>query len=193
MPKKKIEITDTKYDKSKHPLMVRKYVADHGTIYKFCIDNNISDIKFFRWIAMHEEFNEQYRIGLMSSRADWEHEGFKYHNDPDWNMSYWERLGEMRYNAFKGNKIRVNVNPDSDPHEQYKQVITQASYGDFTSSEIKQVMESINVGVRAYEVFKQQGEIDKIRDDLNKMNLNNGGHILTIESPTQTNSDSLQD
>ena len=45
-----------------------------------------------------------------------------------------------------------------------QQLIRQGQEGDLSASEIKQLMESINIGVRAFETFKIQGEVDKMKN-----------------------------
>ena len=68
----------------------------------------------------------------------------------------------------------------TEPWEQYKQIIEQCSKGDFSAAEIKQLMESINVGTRVYEAFQLQKEVDKMKEDLNTMSQRNGNNIVPI-------------
>lgn len=162
------------YERERHCPAVLDSVAKNGTISHFCAENSISDTRFWQWCAMYPEFNDCYRIGLMKARYAWELEGELGKDDEGFHMIYWEKIGNIKFSINKADKIRIDVNPDLSPHEQYKQLITQASRGEFTSSEFKQISESINIGVRAYEVFKQQEEIDKLREDLNRMSEHHG-------------------
>ena len=41
-------------------------------------------------------------------------------------------------------------------------------------------MESINIGIRSFESFKLQQEVDKMKEDLHQMNLDNGDNIISI-------------
>lgn len=186
MPKKAIvkEFGDVEYDKKKHCRFVIESVEETWSIYKFCSDLSISDNKFWRWCALHPEFNECYRIGLMKARNKWETEGRYYKDDEEWNMAYWEKMGELHFQTHRPEKVRLDINPEASPHQQYQQIISQANRGDFTSAEMKQVMEAVNIGVRAYEVFKQQGEIDKLREDFNKMSEAHSVVHTNTNSPT---------
>jgi hypothetical protein len=58
--------------------------------------------------------------------------------------------------------------------------MNQASMGDFTAAELKQLMESINIGIRAFESFELQKEVNAMKEDLLKMSQNNGNNILSI-------------
>ena len=53
--------------------------------------------------------------------------------------------------------------------------------GDFTASELKQLMESINIGIRAYESFELQKEVNLMRNDLAKMG-QDGHNIVSIKT-----------
>ena len=47
-------------------------------------------------------------------------------------------------------------------------------------------MESINIGIRAFESFKLQEQVDKMKDDLIKMNMHNGNNIAAIKETEAT-------
>lgn len=173
---------ETPYEAKKHCIDIKEYISRYGTIYQFCADHKLSDKTFYKWLALYPEFQDYYRQGMMLSRSKWEKEGALNYDNEEWNMRYWELQGEIRYGINKANRVRVMIDPNANPHEQYKQLIYQASFGEYTAAEIKQLMEAINVGVRAYECFKQQKDIDKIKEDLNKMSINHGAHLLPDKS-----------
>ena len=66
------------------------------------------------------------------------------------------------------------------PWEQYQQILKQAEKGDFNASEIKQLMESINVGTRVYETFKLQVDFDTMKEDFNEMSQRHGNTKVAI-------------
>jgi hypothetical protein len=80
------------------------------------------------------------------------------------------------------------VDKNSNPYEQYQQLIEQATYGDFDSAQIKQLMESINVGRAAFEAFKLQGELDEIKESFKLMEVNRNAHnTIPITSAEKAN------
>lgn len=161
------------YDSEKHNEMITRTVAKSGSIYQFCAEAQISDLIFHNWLYRFPEFKEAYRTGLMMSRNAWEKEGEKRHNDEDWNFQYWRMSGQMRYQLNRNQKVSVKITPGANPYEQYKQIMSQAADGDFTASELKQIMESVNVGVRAYETFQLQDEVNELKTSLTEMRQNN--------------------
>lgn len=162
------------YEPEKHCKSVKEMVGKEGSIYGFCTKAGISDTTFWRWCAIHEAFNDSYRQGLVKARYEWQKDGELNKDDDSFNMIYWKEIGQIKFATHKADKVRLDIDPNESPHIQYMQMIKQANRGDFTSTEFKQLMEAINIGVRAYEVFKQQEEIDKLREDFNKMSANNG-------------------
>jgi len=117
----------------------------------------------------------------MIARENWEREGEAGKGDESFDLELWKTQGAARYGVGKTNRVRVHIDADSTPYSQYKQLMMQASMGDFTASELKQLMESINIGIRAYESFELQREVDTMRDDLTKMNSENGNNIVAIK------------
>jgi hypothetical protein len=124
-------------------------------------------------------FAECYGIAKMVAQEKWENELEENRFDEGWDRKYWEQRG-TRYFSQNISKLMLNVDEDANPWEQYKQVIKQAGNGDFSASELKQIMESMNVGTRVYEVFKLQSEVDNMKKDLNEMSQNNGVNIIPI-------------
>ena len=169
------------YNEAKHCKMIIDCMNTSGTMSAFCVAAGIGDGKFYRWMHAHDTFKDCYRIGCMIARENWEREGEAGKGDESFDLELWKTQGAARYGVGKTNRVRVHIDADSTPYSQYKQLMMQASMGDFTASELKQLMESINIGIRAYESFELQREVDTMRDDLTKMNSENGNNIVAIK------------
>lgn len=167
------------YEEDKHCPLILDVMDSEGTMTAFCVKTGISDRLFYKWIYKHPLFNECYRIGCMISRDNWEREGLLGKGDEEFNMELWRIQGAARHGVGKTNRVRIHIDANSTPYEQYKQLINQASMGDFTASEFKQLIEGINVGIRAYESFELQREVDAMKKDLDKMN-QNANNIIPI-------------
>lgn len=178
-----------KYEEEVHCPMVIRVLSDpnKGTMAAFCKEAGISDSQFYRWCHKYKVFNQCYRYGCMLSLENWEEEGRQGKHDDSFNLEIWKIQGSARYGIGRSNRVRVHVDSKKTPFDQYQQLIEQASFGDFTSAELKQLMESINIGCRAYEQFELQKEIDKMRKDLTKMSQNNGNNIVSIEGTQKAN------
>ena len=122
----------------------------------------------------------------MYSKSNWEEEGRLGKDDENFNMDYWRITGACRYGAGKANRIRMVVDPEASPYEQYKQIIAQAGQEEFTASEVKQLMERVNVGRGVFETFKLQESIDKMQDDISRMAINNEHNTSAIEKVAET-------
>lgn len=192
MPKldaKKIykKISETRiYDEEKHCLMVLDIVGNGGSVAEFCIEACISDKTYYYWRRQHPKFEECSRLATMYAMVLWEQEGENNADNPDFNWRYWEGIGTYRFHYGKQARIRVNVDEKADPYIQYQQILRQAGEGDLTASEIKQLMESINVGIRSFESFKLQQEIDNMRDDIKTMKDHNGNNTSTVTTTEGT-------
>lgn len=159
------------YNESRHCPLVLHVMSTIGTMAEFCLIEKISEPLFYKWLRLYPIFNECYLIGKMFSKANWEREYEDNKDDKDFDVKTWRITGARRYGYGKG-KIKLLADPDADPYTQYKQIIAQAAEEDFSASELKQVMESINVGRGAYETFKLQGDIDDLNSDFDKMKSN---------------------
>jgi hypothetical protein len=171
-----------KYSEAKHCKMVIDCMNDNGTMSAFCVKAGIGDSTFYKWMNKYDNFMSCYRIGCMIARENWEREGEDGKGDESFDIDLWKTQGAARYGVGKTNRVRVHIDADSTPYDQYKQLLTQASMGDFTASELKQLMESINIGIRAYETFQLQKEVDAMRQDLTKMSHDNGNNIVPIKT-----------
>jgi hypothetical protein len=166
------------YDEKIHCPMIINILCNpnEGTMAAFCVAAKITDSTFYRWLAKYKIFNDCYRYGILMARVNWDEEGRNSRDEEGFNLEYWRIVGASRFGVGKTNRVRVSIDSDSNPYEQYKQLISQASLGDFTAGELKQLMESINVGTRTYETFELQKEIDEMRKDLLKMEQNHGNN-----------------
>lgn len=195
MPKRKMtpqEIyqklkTRTIYDEEIHCPMVIECMSSSGTVSSFCKEAMISDTSFYRWVNAHPMFETCYRYASMVAREEWEDQGRSGKDDPEFNLEYWRIVGSSRYGLGKTNRVRVEVDEEASPYIQYQQLLKQASHGDFTASELKQLMESVNVGSRVFETFKLQQEVDTMKEDLNKMSQNHVNNIIPIEKAQKAN------
>lgn len=175
----------TIYNEEEHCRLIIETMLNQsqGTIAAFCHYAAISDTTFYKWLDKYPVFYECYRYAIMSARYYWEQEGEDNKDNPDWDRAYWEKKGNTRFNTGGKSKIRLALNEEDDPYLQYQQLIKQASRGDFTSDELKQVMECLNSGTRVYEAFKVQREVDEMKKDLKEIGAYHGpNNIVPIAS-----------
>lgn len=173
------------YQEDIHCPMVLTVMNDEGTMTAFCKKAGICKATFYKWYNKHKTFRACYEMGMVFSRDNWEKEGENGKGEEFFNFEHWRLTGAMRYGVGK-NRVRMGINPKSNPYQQYQQLVELANSEEFNASEIKQLMESINVGIRAYESFKMQEELDKIKDDVTRMGLHNANNISPIEKATKT-------
>jgi hypothetical protein len=118
----------------------------------------------------------------MYAFRNWQEDGESLANltmmpgETSYQFEHWRMMGWCKFGVGRNSRIRLKLKPESNPNEHYKQLIEQAGEGDFTSSEFKQLMESINVGLRTHEVFKLQQDIDELRKALATMAENSNGN-----------------
>jgi hypothetical protein len=182
----KVKNSPAKYHEDIHCKMLLKIMGDpdKSTVSAFCCEALISDNKFYRWLKKNELFQEIYLLGKMFAREAWEKEGRELReqvNSPgttNHKFEYWRMIGWSRFGVGKNSRIRLDLNPNSTPLEHYQQIVDQASKGDFTAGEIKQLMEAINVGLSAHQVFLMQEEINRLKADLAVMDNNTHGNKL---------------
>ncbi len=174
------------YEEEIHCPMILQVMNEEGTMTAFCKKAIISDGLFYKWCRQHTVFNDCYQIAKMHSKYNWEEEGRLGKDDENFNMDYWRITGATRYGVGRNNRIRMAVDPESNPYEQYQQLIRQAGSEEFTASEVKQLMESINVGRGAFETFKLQESIDAMKDDVTRMKVNHANNSSAIASLTKT-------
>lgn len=172
----------TDYDEDKHCPLILKVMINKGRYSAFCIQAMVCENTFLNWVKRHPLFAECYSMGKMFAREAWEDEGeaLKDETNPPGVISnrfeYWKLMGWSRFGISKNSRIKLDLDPNANPSDHYKQLLVQASNGDFTSSEIKQLMESINVGLNTHQVFQLQKEIDELKSDLATMMINKNGN-----------------
>ena len=179
---KKIK-SKSKLEEEKHSLLMLSIMADplKGRISAFCAEVGVSDHTAYMWMKRSELFLECYALGKMLARENWEREGQAISEEvtmpgtSNHKFEHWRMVGWSRFGVGKNSRIRLDLDPTASPNQHYKQLMHQASQGDFTAGEIKQLMEAINVGLNAHQVETLQKEIDQLRADLVTMTENSNG------------------
>jgi hypothetical protein len=154
-----------------HCPMILRVMSDkkQGTHSAFCVEACISETQFYNWTRANPLFLICYALGKMYSRENWEAEGHTLKRrilekgESSHEFEYWRMIGWTRFGVGKNARIRLGLNPESNPNEHYKQLLAQAAEGDFTAGEVKQLMEAINVGLNAHQVFELQKEVNELR------------------------------
>ena len=171
----------TYYDEDIHCPMVLEVMNNEGTMAAFCARAGISEGTFYDWIKACSLFSDCYQIGKMYSRHNWEEEGRNGATTEGFDFNYWRLIGASRYGISNNPRIKLELDPESNPYEQYKQLINQAGRAEFTASEIKQLMESLNVGRSVYETFKLQESVDELQLNLERMKTNHEHNTGAVE------------
>lgn len=180
-----------KYREEIHcPLIIEVMSSYNGTMSKFCIQVEISERKFYNWLAEYPEFRECYELGQQYARQSWDDHGETLLGErPLGSISYdfehWKMIGWSRFGVSKNARIRTKFKAGSTPLEHYNQLIEAANSGEYTAGEIKQLMEGINIGLRADENFRLQAELNELRSDLDKMELNKNGQASKSNTGTE--------
>lgn len=179
---KKLKTGLTKYEEEIHCPLLLKIMMNKGRFTAFCKEILISDDKFYKWCKDYEFFREVYAVAKIFARELWEEEGEilkSKTNMPgviDNEFEHWRMVGWSRFGVSKNSRIKLHLDPDANPSQHYAQLLKQASTGDFTAAEIKQLMEAINVGLNTHQVFELQKEIDELKSDLAIMSENTNAH-----------------
>lgn len=174
----------TRYNEEEHCELLVKIMTNKnkGTMSAFCVAALIGETTFWDWISAHETFADLYSFCKMFAREVWEEDGRELRDMtmPIGTISYafehWKLVGWSRFGISKNSRIRVRLNPNDTPDKHYAQLIKQAADGDYTASEIKQLMEAINVGLNTHQVFALQKEIDQLKSDFTTMQDNTNAH-----------------
>lgn len=164
------------YQEEKHCPLILEIMNNprKGTISAFCVAVGVCENTFYNWVNRYEVFGKCYRLGKMMSRENWEDAGRALadlaKDDIGCDFEYWRMIGWSRFGVGKNSRIRLDLNPKDNPSQHYAQLLKQASEGDFTAGEIKQLMEAINVGLNAHQVFELQNELNQLKSDLTTLN-----------------------
>ena len=179
--------SSSKYSEEIHCPMILRVMNTSGTMAAFCKEALISEGLFYTWLKARPLFNECYQLGKMVSKANWEKEGEEGASEEYFNWDYWRIIGACRYGIGQSRRVRMAVDATLNPYEQYQQLVKQANEGELTASELKQFMEAINIGIRAFEAFKLQAEMDEMKGVVNKLGMIDGHNSSTIEKTQETN------
>jgi|SRR5580698_1596246 hypothetical protein len=177
----KFKGTQTQYKENIHCPMIMKIMANKGRVSAFCKEVEIVESTFYLWAKKHKTFGLCYEYGKVLAREAWEDEGetLKTSTNPPGVISHefehWKMIGWSRFGISKNSRIKLELVPTDTPSQHYSQLLLQASKGDFTASEIKQLMEAVNVGLNTHQVFELQKQIDQLKSDLELMVTNKNG------------------
>lgn len=172
---KKLKQFPTQYEEEPHCKLLLQTMLKEGRYSAFCTKAMISEWTFYNWVKTHTLFAECYALGKMYARENWEIEGYELRDmiTPPGTINHafdhWRMMGWSRFGIGKNSRIKLNLSPQGTPHDHYRELLLQASEGDFTASEIKQLMEAVNVGLNSHQVFQLQSEIDQLKSDLATM------------------------
>jgi len=185
------------YDSSIHlKSIVDVLTKTTGSSCAFCEKHDISDLTMWSWIRNYPEFADAYRKGMTIAKRKWEIQGELGSEDEEWSFKLWDKVGETRFGISKNGKIRLTVDPYSSPIEHYKQIMEGASNGEYSSSEFKQVMEGLNVGLKAHELISLQDEIQELKEAITTMEERKASvtiDTLSVESTKKAGEDSVGD
>jgi hypothetical protein len=176
---------DRAYNEEIHCPMILEVMNDEGTAVAFMKKATISDTLFYKWLKKHKVFRDCYAYGKILSKANWEEEGELGKDEEFFNFDLWRMKGAMRYGIGK-NRVRFGIDAKASPYVQYQQLVELSNSEEFNASEIKQLMESINVGIRAFESFELQAQVTKIQDDVNQMGVRSANNFNAIEKASKT-------
>lgn len=176
---------DRAFKEDVHCPMIIEVMNNEGTAAAFMKKATISPTLFYKWLKKSRVFRDCYAYGQILSRHNWEQEGQDGKDEEFFNFDLWRLTGAMRYGIGK-NRVRFGVDPKASPYVQYQQLVELANSEEFNASEIKQLMESINVGIRAFESFELQAQVNKIQDDVNQMGVRSANNLNSIEKTTET-------
>lgn len=178
------------YNEEIHCPMILDVMNKDGTMTAFCRKATISDALFYKWVKKHKVFRECYYLGKVLSKDNWEKEGEEGKDEEFFNFEHWRLKGSMRYGVGK-NRVRMGIDPKASPYIQYQQLVEMANGEEFNSSEIKQLMESINVGIRAFETFELQSEINEIKETVKQLGVRDGNNIIATEGLKKTDTSAI--
>jgi hypothetical protein len=163
---------ESKYDESYHCPLLFATIGYSARVTTFMKAAKISQRTLIKWCHKHPIFAECYSLAQIIAQENWELDYLENANSEGFDLKAWKMKG--RHFEKTPIKMKLNINGDDNPWEQYKSIITQASMGDLTAQDVKLLMEAVSAGTKVFESFKLQGEVDKMREDLNQMSQRNG-------------------
>ena len=162
-----------KYKEEEHCKLLIKVMMDkdNGCYSAFCVQAMIAECTFFVWVRDHQLFCNLYYFTRMVAKQLWYEEGRAIRDKEyqigtmNYEFEHWKLMGWTKFGISKNAKIRINVDPNASPAKHYADILRQASEGDFTASEFKQLMEAVNVGLNVHQVFELQKQIDELKSN----------------------------
>lgn len=168
----KIKSGRDRYTEEVHCPLLFETIAISGRLSEFCVIAKIGKRTLFNWINNYPLFGECYHLAIEMAHEGWIQEYKDHKADKDFDIYDWKARGKnLDKNPIK---MLLDIDSNSTPWEQYKQVINQASKGDLNAQDVKLLMEAVSAGTKVFETFKMQQEVDKMREDLNQMSQRNG-------------------
>lgn len=173
-----------KYDEEKHCKILIKVMMDknYGCSSAFCVEAMVAESTFYQWIRDYELFGNLYSFCKTVAKQLWYEEGKEIRNKEyqmgtiNYEMEHWKLMGWAKFGISKNSRIKINIDPTDTPAKHYEAILRQASEGDFTASEFKQLMESVNVGLNVHQIFELQRQIDELKSDKEIAKANTGVH-----------------
>lgn len=173
-----------KYHEEIHGKLIIKVMLDpkFGCHSAFCVQAMIDESTFWLWLRRYDLFRSIYYFSKMVAKQLWYEEGRRIGKEEyqmgtvNYEWEHWKMMGWTKFGISRNSKIRINVNPTDSPAKHYEEILRQASEGDFTASEFKQLMEAVNVGLNVHQVFELQRQIDELKSDLTVVTANSNVH-----------------
>lgn len=174
---------EKKYDEEKHCKLLIEVMTDSykGTVSAYCVAAMICMETFYTWVHKYQMFGQIYQFSKLIAREIWEEEGHRLKGKErpigviDNEFEHWKFIGWSKFGISKNPKLRIPFKAENNALDHYRTIMRQASEGDFTASEFKQLMEAINVGLNVHQVMNMQSQIDELKSDLSKMQENSNG------------------
>jgi len=163
-----------KYREEEHCKLLIKVMMDKdfGCHSAFCVQAMVCEATFYNWVRDHELFRNLWVFTKMVAKQLWYEEGRQIRDREyqigtmNYEFEHWKLMGWTKFGISKNSRIKINLNPNDSPAKHYAAILLQASEGDFTASEFKQLMEAVNVGLNVHQVFELQKQIDELKSDL---------------------------
>jgi len=191
-----------KYKEEEHCKLLINIMMDkdYGCSSAFCVKAMIAETTFYQWIRMHELFRNLWFFTRMVSKQLWYEEGRRIRDKEyqigtmNYEFEHWKLMGWTRFGISRNSRLKINLNPDDTPAAHYAAILRQASEGDFTAAEFKQLMEAVNVGLNVHQVFELQKQIDELKSDLSVVTENrNVQDPFTDKGIKKEDKDSVED
>lgn len=144
----------------------------------FCTEAMVDESTYYRWVREHEIFGNLHYFCKMVAKQLWYEDGREIRNKEyqmgtiNYEMDHWKLMGWAKFGISRTSRIKINAQPGDSPAKLYETVLLQASEGDFTAAEFKQLMEAVNVGINLYDKFELQKQIDELKSDFATMKAN---------------------